>query len=102
MTCQRPSHEANLTDEAGNRIQYPPPPNVRTYEGEPDRVIEKYAKGPPRGTFRVYWINTNNKKAYHLDIEARDYADAAWKVARQTFDTIHPSGRELLDIERLS
>lgn len=74
----------------------------RTYEYAADGVLADYERPPTRGLFRVHWINVNNSETYHLDVDARDFADAAWQVARRTFDTVHPDGRELLDVERLS
>ena len=74
----------------------------RTYEYQADGVLADYEPKKKTGLFRVHWINTNNGETYHLDVDANDYADAAWQVARRTFGTFHPDGRELLDIERLS
>jgi hypothetical protein len=80
----------------------PPPQAGRTYEYREDGELVDYESKPRTGLFRVHWINTHNKLTYHLDVDASDYADAAWQVARRTFDCVHPDGRELLDVERLS
>lgn len=52
--------------------------------------------------FKVQWIDTTSGREFAYEIQARSYADAAWRVARYMFDTVHPDNRELMDVIRLS
>ena len=56
--------------------------------------------GTPAGRYRVNWQERSGD-TYHTDVTARDFADAAWRVANQVYDT-RGYPRQLLGITRLS
>lgn len=58
---------------------------------------EYYDLGPANHLFNVVWQKPNGE-VHETEVEARHSADAAWRVAEQVFDCIHPLGRQLIDV----
>jgi hypothetical protein len=56
--------------------------------------------GPPQGRFRVDFQKQNGE-IVETEVDARNMADAAWRVARSTFDCMSPGDWQLLDIVTL-
>jgi hypothetical protein len=57
-------------------------------------------RGPTQHRFKVYFQKQNGD-IVDQDVDAHDVADAAWRVARSSFDCVSPGDWQLLDIVTL-
>jgi hypothetical protein len=64
------------------------------------KVEPYHDTGEPAHRFNVIWQKQNGE-VHSTEVDAHNFADAAYRVANSTFDTVHPSGRQLLDVVRL-
>lgn len=75
-----------------------------SYNGRGNSIImeikEFLDRGEPQHRFKVIW-QKHNGEVQENEVDAHDFADAAFRVAESTFDTFHPSGRQLLDVVQL-
>lgn len=59
-----------------------------------------YDRGHPYARFKVMYQKQNGE-IRNEEVEAHSFADAAWRVARETFDCFSPGTWQLLDVIRL-
>ena len=65
-------------------------------------IQDKMDLGLPIHRFNVMWQKTSNNEVMESVVDAINMADASWRVANETFDTVDTDERILIDIIQLS